>query len=250
MLCVVRDAYFEWPDDTFPKARGDAMKLGTVCFVLVLAIGSCPTRAQQPVWQQKMEESRRAAARGEAEIFSIGPGSPWVPGTYVYNNSPRPFCYAFTIPGEWNAERNRPGVFRSKDGRSAAGVTFLPPRRLEGVEGATLVERARNYSVRQREREFRQPLTNVELVPFESARPGTWHLKAAPVAVPDGRTMAFPMYVIVDFSPHTVAEINVMGTGDHAQLAHQIIESLKTTVEPECYLADLERLYKFMYGER
>jgi len=226
------------------------MKLAATCLVFVLAIGSWPARAQQPMWQQKMEASRRAAANGEAEVFSIGPGSSLVPGTYVYNNSPRPFCYVFTIPGEWNAARNQPGVFRSTDGRSVAGVTFLPPRRLEGVDGATLVERTRNYSVRQREREFRQALTNVELVPFESARPGTWQLKAAPVAVPDGRTMPFPMYVIVDFSPHTVAEINVMGAGDHAQLARQIIESLKTTVEPECYLADLERLYKAVYGER
>ena len=146
--------------------------------------------------------------------------------------------------------RNRPGVFQSKDGRSAAGVTFLPPQRLEGVEGATLVERARNYAVRQREREFRQPLANVELVPFESARPGTWHLKAGALAAPDGRTMPFPMYIIADFAPHTVAEINVMGAGDHAQLARRIIESLKTTSGPECYLTDLERLYKFMYGER
>jgi len=215
-----------------------------------LAIGSCPTRAQQPVWQQKMDESRRAAANGEVEVFSIGSGAPWEPGTYVYNNSPRPFCYAYTIPGEWVGVRNQPGVFRSKDGRSVAGVTVLPPRRLEGVEGATLVERARTYSVRQREREFRQPLANVELVPFESARPGTWQLKAAPLAVPDGRTMPFPMYVIVDISPHTVAEINVMGVGDHAQLARRIIESIKTTTEPQCYLGDLERLYKFMSGER
>ena len=168
----------------------------------------------------------------------------------LYNNSPRPFCYAFTIPGGWDAVRNRPGVFRSKDGKSFAGVTFLPPQRLEGVEGATLVERARNYSVRQREREFRQTLANVELLPFESARAGTWHLKAAPITSPDGRGIPFPMYVIVDFSPYTVAEINATGTGDHAQLARQIIESLKTTVEPECYLADLERLYKFMHGER
>lgn len=226
------------------------MKLGTVCLAVALAIGSFPISAQQLLWQKGMDESRRAAAKGEAEIFSIGSGAPWPPGTYVYNNSPRPFCYAFTIPGEWDAVRNQPGVFRSKDGRSSAGVTFLPPQRLEGVEGATLVERARNYAVRQREREFRQPLTNVELVPFESARPGTWHLKAGPIAARDGRTMPFPMYVIVDFSPHTVAEINAMGTVDQAQLARRIIESLKTTVDPECYLADLERLYKFMYGER
>lgn len=227
------------------------MRLGTVCFLLVLAIGSLPTRAQQPAWQQKMEESmkesRRAAANGEAEIFTIGSGAPWAPGTYVYNNSPRPFCYAFTIPGEWNAVRSRPGVFSSKDGRSSVGVTFLPPRRLEGVEGATLVERARTYAVRQLERELRQPLANIELVPFESVRPGTWQLKAAPIAARDGRAMPFPLYVIVDFSPHTVAEINAMGSGDSIQLARQIIEGLKTTEEPECYLADLERLYKFMY---
>lgn len=154
------------------------------------------------------------------------------------------------IPGEWIAERSRSGVFRSKDGRSVAGVTFLPPQRLQGVEGATLVERARNYSVRQLERAFRQPLASVELVPFESALPGTWHLKAAALAVPDGRTMPFPMYVIVDFSPHTAAEVNVMGAGDQAQLARRIIETMKTTAEPGCYLPDLERLYKYMYGER
>lgn len=230
------------------------MKLGIVCLTVLLAIVCFQAEAQQPTWQQKVEESmkesRRAAANGEAEVFSIGGGSPWTPGTYVYNNSPRPFCYAFTIPGAWDAVRNRPGVFRSKDGRSSAGVTFLPPRRLEGVEGANLVERARNYAVRQLEREFRQSLANVELVPFESTRLGTWQLKAAPLVAPDGRTMPFPMYIIVDFSPHTVAEINVMGIGDHAQLAHQVIESLKTTTEPACYLADLERLYKYMHGER
>lgn len=143
------------------------MKATAASIVLALAIASGPAPAQQAIWQQKMEESRRAEARGEAEIFSIGTGSPWTPGTYVYNNSPGPFCYAYAIPGELIAERNRSGVLRSKDGRSVAGVTFLPPQRLEGVEGATLVERARNYSVRQRERAFRQPLANVELVPPE-----------------------------------------------------------------------------------
>ncbi len=225
------------------------MNLRIVCVVLVLAAGSYPIHAQQPMWQQKMGESRRAAANGETEVFSIGTGAPWAPGTYVYNNSPRPFCYAYSIPGEWSSVRNQPGVFRSKDGRSVAGVTFLPPQRLEGVEGATLVERASNYAVRQRGRDFRQPLTNVELVPFESARGGTWHLKAGPLTVPDGRTMPFPMYVLIDFSPHTIAEVNVMGAGDHAELVRQIILGLKTTSEPACYLADLEKLYKFMYGE-
>lgn len=226
------------------------MKPGTALLTVALAVASGMASAQQTSWQQGMNESRRAAARGEAEIFSIGSGSPWVPGTYVYNNSPRPFCYAFTIPGEWTAVRNRPGMFRSKDNQLVAAVTFLPPQRLKNAEGATMVERARNYSVQQYERELRQSLSQIELMPFESARSGTWQLQAAPLAAPDGRTIPFPFHVIVDFSPHTVAEINVTGTGDHAQLARRIIESLRTTVEPECYLADLERLYKYMYGER
>lgn len=226
------------------------MKSGIFCLALLISIGNGLANARQPAWQQQMEESRRAAAKGEVEIFSIGSGSPWVPGTYVYNNSPRPFCYAFMVPGEWAAVRGQPGVFRSKDGKSVAGVTFLPPQRLEGVEGTSLIERARNYSVRQRERDFRQPLANIELVPFESARGGTWQLKAAPITVPDGRTMPFPMYVIVDFSPHTVAEVNVMGAGDQLLLARRIIESIKTTTEPDCYMADLERLYKLMSGDR
>jgi len=206
------------------------------------------------MWQQKMEESRRAAADGRAEGFMLGSGPKidpeWVPGVHAYFNNPSPFCYKFVIPGDWNGVRGQPGLYRSTDGRASASVTFLPPQRLEGLAGGTLVERARNYAVRQLERNFRQPLTGIELVPFESARPGTWHLKAAPIVVPDGRTMPFPMYVIVELSPQTVAEINVYGTGDDALLARRIIENLRTTTEPGCYLADVQRLYKYIYGER
>lgn len=62
--------------------------------------------------------------------------------------------------------------------------------------------------------------------------------------------MQLPIHIIVDLSPHTVAEINVTGTGDDEHLARRIIENLKTTSDPECYLADLERMYKPFYGER
>ena len=229
------------------------MKPASVCLALALSISSCLTSAQQSVWQQKMEQSRRAAADGQVDSFIIGSGSKdaaWVPGVYVYYNNPRPICYAYTIPGDWNGVRGQPGVFRSDDGKSVASVTFLPPRSLDDADGATMVERARNVAVRRHERASRQPLTGVELAPFESARPGTWLLKAAPAALPNGRTMAFPLHVIVDLSPHTVAEINVVGTGDDAQLARRIVAMLRTTIEPACYLADVERLYKFVYGER
>lgn len=229
------------------------MKPGTVCLALALSLSSCVTSAQQSVWQQKMEESRRAAADGQVDSFVIGSGSrdaAWEPGAYVYYNRPRPFCYAYTIPGDWNTVRGRPGIFRSEDGKSVVSVTFLPPGSLDDAEGATMVERARNVAVRRHERGLGQPLAGVEFAPFESARPGTWLLKAAPVSMPNGRTMAFPLHIIVDLSPHTVAEINIVGTGDAAQLARRIIAKLRTTVEPECYLADVERLYKFVYGER
>ena len=123
-------------------------------------------------------------------------------------------------------------------------MTFLPPQSLEGADGATLIERARNIAVRQHESLLRQTLSAVEVVPFESSRPGTWLLKAAPIALPNGQRTNFPLHVMLDLSPHTVAEINVHGTEDDAGVARRIIESIRTTTDAACYFADLERLFK------
>jgi hypothetical protein len=228
------------------------MKLASVSITLALCLASFATIAQQTKWQQSMEEARRAAARGVANVLILGPrhalGPEWEVGAYVFHNNPRPYCYAYVIPGEWHAGER--AFLRSKDGRTLAGVTFRPPSQLERMAGATMLERARNAAVAQLERDFHQPMTDVELLPFESARSGTWLMKAGPVLTRDGRREPFPLYILVDLPPHTVAEVNVLGSEDNEGLARRIIEKIRTTSDPGCYWADLERMYKALFHEQ
>lgn len=223
------------------------MQLKTALVALTFLAAGNATVAQVPSWQAKMESERRDAAAGNVSVFAITPRSgldaSWAAGVHVYYNAPRPFCYAYVFPGEWYPLRSKPGV-RSKDSSAIAGVTFLPPRTFEGADGATLINRARDIAVREHEKALRQTLSAVEMVPFESSRPGTWLLKAAPIALPNGQRANFPLHVMLDLSPHTVAEINVYGTGDDAGMARRIIETLRTTTDAECFFADLERLFK------
>lgn len=220
--------------------------------MLASCLWSCATYSQTSKWQEDIEAARRAAASGEGTIVILRSGhdlgNEWPAGVYAFHNNPRPFCYAYRIPGEWYRDR---GWFRSKDGRSTASVTFRPPRDVERMAGETLLERARNASVAQLERDFRQPMTGVELKPWESSRSGTWLLKVDPILTRDGRRMPFPaLYVLVDLSPHAVAEVNAFGTADDDRMARQIVETIRTSSDPECYVAELERLYKAWHGER
>ena len=225
------------------------MKTRTMCVTLLLATATGATHAQNKSVQQQMEEARRAASTGGASAFVVRPraglGTDWPPGIYSFYNAPRPFCFAYMIPGDWTPTQ-RNAVVRSKDGAQTAGVTFLPPRTLERTEGASMVERARNLAVREYEKSLRQSLTGVELMPFESSRAGTWRLSAQAIALPDGRRRDFPLHVIVDLSPHTVAEVNVSGTADDAGLARRIVDGIRTTSDANCYLAETERLIKAM----
>ena len=223
------------------------MQTKTVVVALAFIAATGAGVAQSPSWQAKMESERRDAAAGNVSVFTVTPrsglDSSWVPGVHVFYNAPQPFCYAYVFPGDSTPLRSKPGV-RSNDSSAIAGVTFLPPRSIGGAEGATLIERARNIAVRQHERSLRQTLGAVEVVPFESSRPGTWLLKAAPIALPNGQRANFPLHVMLELSPHTVAEINVHGTEDDAAVARRIIESIRTTTDAGCYFADLERLFK------
>ena len=226
--------------------REAALTALAFCLAGVAAVG------QPASWQQQMEEDRRSAANGEITTLVIRPGTKlaakWPAGVYVFYNNPRPFCYAYMVPGEWYPLPG--GKLRSKDGASMAGVTFRQPSALKNADGMTMLEQARNVAVRQIEQDLHQPVASAELVPFESGRRGTWQLKAAPLAARDGRTIPFPLYILVDLSPHTFAEVNVTGTGDDENMARRIIGDLRTTSDSGCYFADLERIYKASQEER
>lgn len=135
---------------------------------------AAPT-GEHPRWQQQMERARRIAAGDYNYVLAIRPLRDEARGTSgicVFYNNPHPFCYTYMIPGDWVAARE-PNAYRSRDGRAFAGVQFWPPRDLEGMQGETLVERAKNFITQVHERALKQRMTGVELMPFESARPGT-----------------------------------------------------------------------------
>jgi hypothetical protein len=199
--------------------------------------------AQSSAWQQQMDLARRMAAEGKTYVM-VGPS-----GIFAFYNTPRPFCYTYMIPGEWQG--TGPGEYRSKDGRAFVWVSFVLAEGLEDVEGANLVERARAMITRQYEKTLGQSLTGVELVPFESARPGTWKWKAATAGFTHGgHYYRFPTRIIVDLSPYGVMHFTVDGAQDNDGLARRVIENVRTTLEPECYWPVLEAMLKAMHGER
>ena len=222
----------------------------TTAFLLVLFAISAG--AQQPRWQREIEDDRVRAAHGETTTFGIPPSASArakrPPGLYEYYNGPRPFCYAYVIPGDWKVG---PGpTAYSQDGRVIASVRFRPPSHFLSGSADNLLERARELAVRDIERSHNRgrPLVDVELVPFESARAGTWLLKAAPIYQREGRQF-FPAFVIVDLGLNAVAEVTVLAASGAEELARQIVGTIRTSTEPACFLPELERLYKDMYGE-
>lgn len=181
-------------------------------------------------WQQEMDTARRLAAAGQTYVL-ITPT-----GVYDSYNNPSPFCYAYTIPGDWKAAEE-PALFRfRKDDRAFVGVLFLLLRDLESFEGGTVVERAGTAVARGFERALHlPPLAGGALAPFQSKRAGTWKLTADAL-----ERVRLPAKVIVDLSPDAVAVITVGGTTDNDELARRVIANLRTTSNPECYWADLE----------
>ena len=122
-------------------------------------------------------------------------------------------------------------------------------RQLDGLEGSNLPERARTAITRGYENTLGRSATDVELIPFESVRPGTWRWKA-PAPVAEGHGVAvFPTKIIVDLSPDGVAVVTV-ALGDEEGLARRVIETLKTTHDPECYFTMLEGMLKTGLGVR
>lgn len=225
------------------------MRYATAVLPLLLALAAF---AQQPRWQNEINDDKGRAARGQTTTFAIPPGAKvranWPPGLYEYYNGTRPFCYAYVIPGDWKVGPG-PTVY-SRDGRVIASVRFRPPSDFRGVTADNLLERARELAVRDIERNHNRgrPLVGVELMPFESARGGAWLLKAAPIYQREGRQV-FPAFAIVNLGLNTVAEITVIAASGAEDLARQIVGTIRTSTEPACFLPELERLYKEMYGE-
>ena len=229
------------------------MKIRIVVLVVALLAATYEANSQSDKAQQAIDDARRSAASGYNYGVVVTPNSPLAAsypiGVYVFYNNPKPFCYAYMVSGEWVPFPNRRGMLLSKSG-ATANVNFQPPSRVQGAEGATLLERGRNLAVAELERSLHQTLGGVQLVPFESARSGTWLLKSDPIRHRDGRLFPLPLYVLVDLSPHTIAEVTVMDSGSDEDLARRIIAELKTSTAADCYSAELEGMLRVLHGGR
>jgi len=200
-----------------------------------------PERTGRPAWQQQMELARRLAAAG-SNYTLVTPDA-----VHTFYNEPRPFCYTYAIPGAWTSSPE-PDLYVSKDGRGFAGVTFLLAASLEGVEGASLVERAANAATRAYEAETGRPVSGVALAPFASERPGTWRW-SAPSADEGETRLEFPAKIFVELGSDALAQITVGGTADDDGLARRIVATLRTTTDPGCYWSLLEDLLKAALGD-
>jgi hypothetical protein len=233
------------------------MRATVAMIVLAVSLAGCasPTGAPGPVsstgnqqskLQGLMDDAHRMAASGKVFVLHFRPIKAVARGTgaiYVFYNNPRPFCYTYMIPGDWVSGREA-GSYVSEDGRAFVGVLFELSKNFEGLEGATLVQRAEKSISREYEKALGVRLAGIELDPFESARPGTWKWQADPVTQGNHEITAASKFII-DLNPHeAVAIITIQGTPDDDGLARRIIETLKTTSNPECYWPVLEPLLK------
>ena len=229
---------------------------------LAVSLAGCPGQAagqaiatppgdQRPAWQQRIDQARRMAEAGRNFVIVTSPlraetgGSA---GVYVFYNNPRPFCYTYMIPGDW-VVAPQPNAYRSRDDKAFVGVLFDLPRNLEGVKGATLVERARNAFLRWYEKVSEQPVIDASLVPFETTGGGAWKWTALPGMRAESQT-GVPTRIVVELGPAAVVHITVRGTRDDEGLARRVIESLKTTTASECYFPVLEQMLKAAHGDR
>jgi hypothetical protein len=216
----------------------------TLVLAAVIEVGTqglaAPPSGQQPT-SQRLKEARAAAEAQEEYVLHVK-GAGDNSGVFVFYNNPRPFCYTYRIPGEWVAAPSE-RAFRSKDGQAFVGVAFLLSTMFDGIEGATLIERVRNFTTRDIQQRYRllQPPT-VELTPFTSARPGTSRLRFAPVADQTRRLIGFAPKILVDLSPAAIGQITLRDTPDDDGLARLTIETLRTTTDPNCYWSVLEAM--------
>ncbi len=120
---------------------------------------------------------------------------------------------------------------------------------LDGLKGATFAERAQTFVTRGYEEALGQRLTGVELTRFDSSRPRVWKWTAKPRKQRKDTQIVLATKFIVDLDPDAFVEITVGGTADNDAVARDIIDSLRTTSDPECYWQVLEEMLRAFSGD-
>jgi len=159
--------------------------------------------------------------------------------TYYFDNNAMHLCYTYKIPGTWRLTKQR-GLMRTEDGRAMAGVRLYSEQELEHFEGSDLVARAARLIATIYEKGIGVPLKNVKLEPFQSRRSGTMKWSFVANVKRAGRQYELQdAKIFAEIAPGWVAQITA-GTAASSPpfddgLARQVVETLSSTSESECY---------------
>jgi ankyrin repeat protein len=219
--------------------RFDASTILSVWIFIILIVAGCGTPYTNLVVHGRMETDK---LRRTAEFLGVaGSAAQMNEGTFYFNNHPFRLCYAFLVPGKWRLGKD--DLLRSEVGNAEAGVWLYSAQELEGLEGPDLVTRATNFITKVYEKRSGRPLASVQVQPFQSSLPGTvkWSASLGVAEKPGGRFEILAHKVFAEIAPGWVAQITVGGTSDDNGLFQHILETLRTTAQPECYMPFLRQ---------
>jgi hypothetical protein len=170
--------------------------------------------------------------------------------TTFFNYDATRLCYMYEVSGDWRPAGEQ-GLLRSSDGRELAGVLLWSESDLAHFEGPDLISRAAKRITQEYEKRQGRPLTDVQLIPFESIiRVGAMKWLASwPGEYAGKAALLKASKVLVEIAPAWIAQITVAGTQDDDRLAKKILEALDTSSDPNCYRELKQKLHAVTSGK-
>lgn len=195
--------------------------------------------AQSGVAYDKLvKDARNAASKGmEASLHIHGRDA----RTQVFYNNPKPFCYEYSLPGDWGYGPN-PGSWRSKDGRFLIGVQPLQSTDLRDYDGGTLAEKASAFFVKDYEKQLGTRVDGASVAPLSEGPARIWKWSAPPVPYQGIQAHLASKY-IVEVGTNGLLILTVSGANSDG-LSQQILDSVKTSFTAPCFFPEFEELLR------
>ena len=152
-------------------------------------------------------------------------------------------CFTFKIPGTWVPDTKERGWFLGTKPDRNLGVLLLTESELERYSGATAVMRAAKFitGLYQKRLDVTSSESSAKLSKFRSARNGA--MKWSGVFTNTRKNMQYSAEkVLVELMPGKVAQITTMkpdGSFDD-KLAREVLATLSSTSDPDCYWSFLQ----------
>lgn len=172
------------------------------------------------------------ASRDRTEVILAFPTKEQV--WYFNNNSDR-LCYTFTVSGNWKPG-GKPGLLVSEERRAIVSVLLISEKELKHIKGNDILTRAVNFMAMIYEKAHGRPPDSSKVAPFESSRAGSIKWSAYWITERAGKPVrAEANKVFVEIAPGWIAQITASYTADGDEMTRDIIETLGSKTDPECY---------------